>query len=269
MKSLFNIANETCLKLLNWFSANGLSLNFNKTSFMLFTPSYIDNSVLQDLALSVSINNITINRVKCCKYLGVLIDDCLSWSEHIEYVKTKVIQTTGFMYKYRDLLSPHYRKVIYFALIYPNVIYGIEIYGKTFSSYLQPLNVAVNRALRIMQNATLDTPLLTLYTCFNTLPVLYLHQFLLNKLIHRCIYQPNTVPNIIRDIFNCDTQVHNYSTRSNTSLYLYRYSDPGYQNSFSHYACSNWNHLPNIIRQTTSPTIFSNKLKLHYLSILN
>ena len=60
---------------------------------------------------SVFINNIKINRVKCCRYLGLLIDENLNWNDHIKCLITKITQLTGIMYKFRDLLSLAHKKI--------------------------------------------------------------------------------------------------------------------------------------------------------------
>ena len=42
---------------------------------------------------------VEINNVKFCKYLGILIDDEISWTQHIEYVYDKIVKFTGIFYK--------------------------------------------------------------------------------------------------------------------------------------------------------------------------
>ena len=73
---------STELKLLaKWFNVNKLSLNVSKTHFMVFGKRKKTDNV------KVTINDIDIERVSVTKFLGVLIDDKLCWSEHINKVK--------------------------------------------------------------------------------------------------------------------------------------------------------------------------------------
>ena len=63
-------------KLSTWFKTNRLSLNVSKTNCMIFGRSN------QPDPHRVYIDNIVIERVKCNKFLGVIIDSRLSWSDH-------------------------------------------------------------------------------------------------------------------------------------------------------------------------------------------
>jgi len=65
-----------------WLIANKLYLNIEKTCYSIFSPN---KSFLS--TLSLKINNSVINHVNNCKYLGVIIDDQLKWSIHIESVE--------------------------------------------------------------------------------------------------------------------------------------------------------------------------------------
>ena len=140
------------------------------------------------------------------------------------------------------------------------------MYGQTYDILLKPLNIAVNRVLRVMLGVPLETSLTFLYANFDTLPLRLLHQFVICKLIYRCIYMKATVPVIIQDIFNCNVTIHHHATRSQTCSLLYRYTNDGYSNSYSHYVCTIWNHLPVNIRIITSLSTFIKLLKLHFSS---
>ena len=65
-----------------WLRKNKLSLNYSKTSFIIFNKQ--PNKTC-DYEFKLKINNNFIKRVNSIKYLGVLIDIKLSWSEHVDY----------------------------------------------------------------------------------------------------------------------------------------------------------------------------------------
>ena len=80
--TLFKTVNDKLIKINEWFSANKLSINVEKTKFSLFHKSgkkYSNPSHPPTL----KINNYDIERVNTMKFLGVLLDDDLSWKEHI------------------------------------------------------------------------------------------------------------------------------------------------------------------------------------------
>ena len=82
LTKLSEIDNHELSKLKNWFAVNMLSLNFSKTNYMLLSNSRSDRDI------SIHIANVGISRVRLTKFLRVLIDDKLSWNEHISLVKS-------------------------------------------------------------------------------------------------------------------------------------------------------------------------------------
>ena len=85
--------NRELHKLFVWFSVNRLSLNLGKTNCMLFRSRPPDNE------LALTINNVVLPRVAATKFLGIIIDDKLSWKPHIQSVKSKLSSVLSIMYK--------------------------------------------------------------------------------------------------------------------------------------------------------------------------
>ena len=73
--------------LTDWFRANKLSLNVTKTNFILFSN---DTRSIADKIIKLNLSNININRVSETKFLGIIIDDKLTWQKHIEYTRNKI-----------------------------------------------------------------------------------------------------------------------------------------------------------------------------------
>ena len=71
---------------------NKLSLNYSKTSYMNVSRK---NNQLPDF--HVKINDKTITRTTCVKYLGVFIDDKLTRSNHIAYLENKLSRSVGLL----------------------------------------------------------------------------------------------------------------------------------------------------------------------------
>jgi len=69
-----------------WLSANKLSLNIEKSNFVIFHPS---QKRLQDFSFNLSLNNKQLKREFCIKYLGILIDSHLSWKPQVDFVVKK------------------------------------------------------------------------------------------------------------------------------------------------------------------------------------
>ena len=103
------------LELLSrWFKANKLSLNAQKTFYLVFHWARI-----KDHELSIQIDGSTLNRSRNIKYLGVIIDHKLNWCEHIAHVKNKVSKGIGILYKARQFLDKKSLHNLYYSYIYP------------------------------------------------------------------------------------------------------------------------------------------------------
>ena len=77
------------IKLYDWFGANSLTLNINKTNLLLFDYRKYDKT-----EFSMLVNGTTLNPIKSAKFLGVILDDKLTWKESMLKqlkVKTKKI----------------------------------------------------------------------------------------------------------------------------------------------------------------------------------
>ena len=165
--------NEYLDELNTWSLANKLSLNIEKTGYVLFRPN-IKNKL--NLALHLFINGARINKQSSCKYLGIIIDERLRWSEHIDYIDKKILKFTGIFYKMRYKMPKDCLRNLYFALVYPHLLYGIELYANTCKSFLIKLSMLNNKLLRILQFAKIEAPVLSLYATYNILPLNLLFQ---------------------------------------------------------------------------------------------
>ena len=85
--------NRELAKRFVWFSINRLSLNVGKTNYLFF------NSRTPGNVLALTINNVALPRVAATKFLGIIIDDKLSWKPHIQSVKSKLSSVLLIMQK--------------------------------------------------------------------------------------------------------------------------------------------------------------------------
>jgi len=69
------------LRLDNWLKANKLNSNIDKTCYSVFSPNKISVPTV-----TIKVNDMKIKCVKECKYLGIIIDDELKWTPHIDNV---------------------------------------------------------------------------------------------------------------------------------------------------------------------------------------
>ena len=79
-----------------------------------------------------------LKQVNCCKYLGIIIDNNLTCSEHNDYanIYNKILKFTSIFYKIRHVLPYNVFITIYFVFLHSHLLYGIKIYGNTHCTHL-------------------------------------------------------------------------------------------------------------------------------------
>jgi len=121
---LQSIVNTELEKVNKWLRFNKLSLNYSKTSYMIASRK---NNQLTDF--NAKINDKTITRTTCVKYLGVFIDDKLTWSNHIAYLENELSRSVGLFYRKRQYLSDSALKSLYFSFVYSHLQFAIGAWG--------------------------------------------------------------------------------------------------------------------------------------------
>ena len=178
---------------------------------MLFSNS------LDSLAGNVTFDTTPLDDVSSIKFLGVCVDNKLSWKCHI--CKT-ISRNIGVINKLKYYLPSSALITLYSSLILPYLNYGILAWGNTYQTFLDKLFLLQKKALRIMFN--LHTRAHTDALCFHhkILKLKYLYSFQLGQFMFN--YNNNHLPKIVHDSFHRNTHVHNYPTRrSNDSIFLY------------------------------------------------
>jgi len=99
LTDLFTLANDMLAEIFIWTTSNKLSINFEKTNYMIFKPSKIINDFINNYKLKIVINDKIINRVNIVKYLGLYIDENLTWSEHIKKLTSKISSLIGIIFR--------------------------------------------------------------------------------------------------------------------------------------------------------------------------
>ena len=90
-----------------------------------------------DQAFEIKITDQQIEKVKCTKFLGLYIDDELSWRKHIDQISTKISKMTGIMAKPRQFLSIQTLKSIYNTMVHPYLTYCSVIWTNTYPTRLK------------------------------------------------------------------------------------------------------------------------------------
>ena len=83
----------------------------------------------------IRMNNVTLNKRNYIKFLGINVENHLTFVMHFGSISTKVSKGVGLIFKLNNTLPLSALKSLYYALIHSHLVYGIEIYFNTFSIY--------------------------------------------------------------------------------------------------------------------------------------
>ena len=112
-------------KIYNWLAVNKLSLNVRKTKFMIFhTPGTRLNYIPK-----VSINGIDLERVSEFNFLGLTIQENLSWKSHAEKIANKISKYNGVLSRLKHYLPSNILRMIYCSVIQSNMNYSLLAWG--------------------------------------------------------------------------------------------------------------------------------------------
>jgi len=122
LETLFDIMNTELEKIVDWFNINKLSLNPDKTNYILFqSPRKKTNDI------NLYLNEIPITRSHTSKFLGVIIDQYLSWKDHIALVCKQIQKNIGIIAKIKySLVSKPKESILHLNIIlsYFNIVWG-------------------------------------------------------------------------------------------------------------------------------------------------
>ena len=107
--------------LMCWYKANKLSLNLGKTVLLKYWPDA--------MGFNIMIDGVEIKNEKYTKFLGIFIDDCLTWKEHANKVINRVHVNRKLLCNGKKLLNTKCLRNVYHAHIHSHLTYGLVVWG--------------------------------------------------------------------------------------------------------------------------------------------
>ncbi len=110
------------------------------------------SNIRQKVKLDIKIEGNTINQVQSTKFVGIIIDDDLSWKSHVKHVSTKVAKGMGIIIKAKPYINKTTLMDLYLAFVFPYITYCNIVWGSTFNTHLDQLSVLQQQIVRILSN---------------------------------------------------------------------------------------------------------------------
>ena len=258
LTQLIENANLELNNIKNWTIANKLTLNIDKSHYIIFKR----RRKLPTEIPQLNINNLPLELVEDTKFLGLIVQSDLKWNQHIKILTNKLHKYSSIIYLIKHCLDKNSLKQIYYGLVYSFLVYANVIWGKSPMQHLKPLITAQKRIIRtIMNRDRLHHTNLDFYNLgflkFQDIITYFASIFVfksLNEFAHPFNY------------FNTTGNEHHYNLRNSQNLRPPLTLSLQSQSSPSYYCCSIWNNLPEHIKNRTSVASFKFGMKQHLLS---
>ena len=216
LDSLELSVNAELKKVHTWLCANKLSLNIDKTNFVIFHPS--QKKITKSICLRI--NKKSINQKDSIKCLRIIIGSHLNWKEHIHQLNKKISRGIGIISKLRHYASKMIPSQLYYSLIYPFLTYGLIIWGNTYETTVKPMILLQKKAVRIINFSKYNDHTSPLFKDLNILTFIDIINYL--NCIFLFKFHSNMLPSAFSNFFTPISSRHKYKTRlaSKTSFFI-------------------------------------------------
>ena len=139
--------NHDLRKLSMWLRANKLSLNIEKTELVVFRRQ---NTKLNN-SFKIKLDGKRLFPTSSVKYLGVLLDEHLTWSPQISHVQMKLNRAIGILSKLRyqaNIPFMYILKTVYYSLFGTHLLYACQLWGQNNKETQNKFRTLQNRALK-------------------------------------------------------------------------------------------------------------------------
>ena len=199
-----------------------------------------------------------IERKNQTKFLGLVLDDALSWKPHIEAAANKISRMIGVLSKIRTNLTVESSKLIYYSFVHSHMRYGLVYWQAAAGIYLNRISLLNKRAIRLITASPRLEHTNPLFRKCGILKFEDLCSLELAKFIHRDLIYGNHF------VLETHAHRHTYSTRGRLNLVL-----PQTQTNLAHKfvtfaGVSLYNNLPDTLKSCEDLVSF----KIGYKNIL-
>ena len=253
--TLYERAQEELHYIDKWMVANNLSINVSKTKCILFRSS---KSKPPPTNLTVTLRNIKIEQVTTMKFLGVHIDEHLTWTGHIRHLQNKLRSTLGVVSRIKPFLRQGSMLTLYHSLINSHLQYCITNWCIGNKTLINKLQKTCNKFIRMACNLRHYRDVTDVR---KTHQLLTINQ-LLTKEIAVFMFKQNSGknPDVFRNVFV--KSISQYNTRNRSKLIPKPCSSSLCQQSISYQGPAIWSKLPIFFKnEKMSVVTFSAKLR--------
>ena len=223
-------SNDILNEINTWFTNNQLELNLNKTLYLEFKSS---NNYKTASPLVCS-NNI-LETVSTTRFLGLIIDDTLSWQPHVESLIKKLSMASYAIRYLKSFLQTDTLRIIYFAQVQALIKYGIIFWGT--STLVRKVFIMQKNILRIIYKLK---PRDSCRELFQLKQIMTVYSLYIYSLILFVVNNPY--------IFELNSVIHGYNTRSKNDFHPPNVNLTKFKKGKYYLSIKVYNYLPTNIK---------------------
>ena len=106
----------------------------------------------------IKIGNQYVKQAKYVKFLGLLLDENLSWMYHLSELNKKLSRTCGIFFKVRHLLPTTVLISLYNSLFSSFLQYGVIVWGLTYDTHIKPIYLLQKKVVRAIAFKSFRSP---------------------------------------------------------------------------------------------------------------
>ena len=126
----------------NWLKTNRLSQNGSKTSYTIMSN--------QKNELDIKIQETVIMKVSTVKFLGITLDENLTFKDHVNKVTRNISKSVGVMRRLHCQLSAKAMVKLFYSLVYSHLAYALLAWGRSRSTNADNIKCAHTRACKLL-----------------------------------------------------------------------------------------------------------------------
>ena len=243
---------------------NRLCLNVKKTKYILFRPRNYTTNISQNRIYlnGEEVDQISnINIETSFKFLGLHVDESLTWKYHVKKVCARIARSNYILNKVKNFLPYSTLNTLYAAIVQSHINYGLIIWGNSTS--INQLIKLQKKSIRIINNKPYNYHTEPLFKKSNILKIQ--DQYKLNILIFMHQLKHHKLP----ESFDCLTffnPEHIQETRQVNLANCYRFRTSFTSRMPFHQFPREWNKLKYEIRETTYLRSFKRKISTTFLN---
>jgi len=249
--------NQELSKIHEWLLTNKISVNTDKTKYIIF--SYRNSPTTAPIFLG----NSQISETSDIKFLGVTLDKQLTFKNHVDNISSKLSRSVGILYKLSHYLPHKTLKLLYHTMVHPLMTYGIEAWYATYDNVRERIFLIQKRAIRAVNNLSFRAHT-TEY--FNRNSILMIEDFYIYQILLFIYKFKNSLINDTSFTFTYQNETHGHRTRRRYDICIPQFNKAKSQRSITYEGAKQWNSLADDVKNLGSLNSFSKCIKSIMLS---